>query len=96
VALYPGFADPADNAPWMVRTSVRAYADSAVALAPIRGDTTLRLQPGTSGELGFGLDRAPWPLPERFVPLGQLVARVGHDRWTREVALPGASGGALP
>jgi subtilisin family serine protease len=96
VALYPGFADPADSAPWMVRTSVRAYADSAVALAPIRGDTTLRLQPGTSGELGFGLDRAPWPLPERFVPLGQLVARVGHDRWTREVALPGASGGALP
>jgi subtilisin family serine protease len=96
LALYPGFADPADSAPWTVRASMRAYADSAVALAPARGDTTLRLPPGARGELGFGLDRAPWPLPERFVPLGQLVARVGDDRWTREVALPGAGGGALP
>ncbi len=75
---------------------MRAYADSAVALAPARGDTTLHLQPGARGELGFRLDRAPWPLPERFVPLGQLVARVGDERWTREVALPGAGGGALP
>jgi hypothetical protein len=96
LALYPGFADPADTAPWTVRATVRAYADSAVALAPVRGDTTLRLQPGARGEVGFGLDRAPWPLPERFVPLGQLIVRVGEDRWTREVALPGAAGGALP
>jgi hypothetical protein len=96
LALYPGFADPADSAPWTVQASVRAYADSAVPLAPVRGDATMRLQAGARSELGFGLDRAPWPLPARFVPLGQLVARVGEDRWTREVALPGTGGGALP
>jgi len=96
LALYPGFADPADSAPWTVRTAVRAYADSAVSLAPVRGDSTVRLPAGGRGELGFGLDRAPWPLPDRFVPLGQLVVRVGDDRWTRETALPGAAGGALP
>jgi subtilisin family serine protease len=96
LALYPGFADPADDAPWTVRATMRAYADSAVALAPSRSDSTVRLPPGAGAEVGFGFDRAPWPLPERFVPLGQLVARVGDDRWTREVALPGAGGGALP
>jgi len=96
LALYPGFADPADSATWTVRASVRAYADSAVSLAPARGDTTLRVQPGAKGEVGFDLDREPWPLPERFVPLGQLIARIGEDRWTREVALPGAGSGVLP
>jgi hypothetical protein len=96
LALYPGFADPADSAPWTVRTTVRAYADTAVPLAPVQGDTTVRLEAGGRGELGFGLEQTPWPLPQRFVPLGQLIARVGEDRWTREVALPGAGGGALP
>ena len=96
LALYPGFADPADSAPWTVRASVRAYADSAMSLSRARGDTTVRLPPGAKGEVGFSLDREPWPLPERFAPLGQLVARVGEDRWTREVALPGVGGGVLP
>jgi subtilisin family serine protease len=95
LALYPGFADPADTAAWSVQATVRAYADSAVSLAPERGDTTVRLPAGARGEVGFDL-RAPWPLPERFVPLGQVIARVGDDRWTREVPLPAAGGGALP
>ncbi len=96
LALYPGFADPADSAPWTVRASLRAYADSAVALRSAAGDTTLRVAPGARGEVGFDLGSPPWPLPERFAPLGQLVARVGEDRWHREVVLPGAGGGALP
>ncbi|HKU60485.1 MAG TPA: S8 family serine peptidase [Gemmatimonadales bacterium] len=95
LALYPGFADPADSQPWTVRASIRAYADSAVALTPAKGDTALRVAPGGEGEVGFGL-ALPWPLPERFAPLGQLVARVGEDRWRREVVLPGAGGGAVP
>jgi subtilisin family serine protease len=96
LALYPGFADPADSEPWTVRASIRAYADSAVSLRPAQGDTTLRVAPGARGEVGFDLGSPPWPLPERFAPLGQLVARVGEDRWRREVVLPGAGGGVLP
>ena len=30
------------------------------------------------------------------IEIGRKVVRVGDDRWTREVALPGAGGGALP
>jgi len=52
--------------------------------------------PGARGEVGFDLGSPPWPLPERFAPLGQLVARVGEDRWRREVVLPGAGDGVLP
>jgi hypothetical protein len=96
LALYPGFADPADSAPWTVRTSVRAYADSGVALRPAQGDTTVRVAPGARAEAGFELGSPPWPLPERYAPLGRLVARVGEDRWRREVVLPGAGGGVLP
>jgi hypothetical protein len=96
LALYPGFADPADSAPWTVRTSIRAYADSAVALRPAGGDTTLRVAPGARAEVRFDLGSPPWALPERFAPLGELVARVGEDRWRREVVLPGAGGAALP
>jgi tripeptidyl-peptidase II len=95
LALYPGFADPTDSASWTVRASIRTYADSAVAL-PAAGDTTLRVTPGGRAEVGFDLGSPPWPLPERFAPLGLLVARVGEDRWHREVVLPGAGGGPLP
>jgi hypothetical protein len=96
LAVYPGFADPADSAPWTVQASIRAYADSAVALRAAAGDTTLRVAPGARAEVGFDLGSPPWPLAERFAPLGLLMARVGEDRWHREVVLPGAGGEALP
>jgi subtilisin family serine protease len=96
LALYPGFADPADSASWTVRASIRAYADSAVALRAAKADTMLRVAPGARGEVGFDFGSPPWALPERFAPLGELVAGVGDDRWRREVVLPGAAGGALP
>jgi subtilisin family serine protease len=96
LALYPGFADPADSAPWTVRASIRAYADSGFALRPTDGDTTVHVAPGARADVGFELGSPPWPLPERYAPLGRLVARVGEDRWRREVALPGGDGGVLP
>jgi hypothetical protein len=97
LAFYPGFADPGDDAPWSVRASVRAYADSAVALAPAaRGDSALQIAPGRTAEVGFRLNDSPWPLPERFHPLGLLLARAGGIAWTRELPLPAAGGGALP
>ena len=96
LGLYPGFADPADSAPWTVRASIRAFADSGVTLRPSAGDTTVRVALGAGAELGFDLGSPPWPLPERFAPLGLLVARVGDDRWHRAVVLPGGGGGAVP
>jgi hypothetical protein len=97
LALYPGFADPHDDAPWAVRTRVRTYADSAVTLAPAeRGDSTVRVRPGRRARVTFELGESPWPLPERFYPLGALIARTGADVWIREAGLPAGRGGALP
>jgi hypothetical protein len=97
LALYPGFADPGDDAPWAVRTWVRTYADSAVTLAPASpGDSTVRVGPGRRARVTFELGESPWPLPERFYPLGALITRTGADVWTREAGVPAGGGGALP
>jgi subtilisin family serine protease len=86
LGLFPGFADPSGNAPWALRASIRVYADTTVVLA--RADSGARTIPArgtTTAE--FRLSDTPWPLGEKFVPLGLLVARVDGRSWTREVEL---------
>jgi hypothetical protein len=96
LALYPGFADPADSEPWTVRASIRAYADSAVRSVPRKGTRPFAWRPARAPRWGSISDRRPGRSPSASAPLGQLVARVGEDRWRREVVLPGAGGGVLP
>lgn len=97
LALYPGFADLYDDAPWSVRTWVRTYADSGVALAPVAtGDSTARVAPGRRAQVIFELGDSPWRLPERFYPLGALIVRTGEEVWTRETGLPAGGAAVLP
>jgi tripeptidyl-peptidase-2 len=84
--LLPGLAEPASTEAWSVVTSIRLYADSAVALAA--GVTTshrLRLAPGETLAAAFERIAPPWPLPERFEPFGIIVAVANGEPWTREV-----------
>jgi hypothetical protein len=90
VSLYPGFADAGDESEWSVVTTIRLYADSAIAVAPAEGTGELRLQPAARGAVRFRLPPSPWPLPERFSPLGVVLARDGTQVWTRESAFSGS------
>lgn len=89
LGLFPGFADPRGDENWTLRAFIRLYADSAVALDPLReADSTLTIAPGQTATAGFALPPSPWPLGDGFFPLGVLVARAGERSWTREGGLP--------
>ena len=93
LGLFPGFADASDNQRWALRTSIRVYADTSVVLARTdSGSTTVA--PHATATADFRLPPSPWPLGEKFVPLGLLVARTDGRSWTREVEL-GPAGAAL-
>ncbi len=88
VHLLPGLAEPGSAEPWTVATSIRLYADSGVALtAGVSSSHQLRLAPGETIAASFEPAQSPWPLPERFDPLGVVVALAGGEAWTREVRL---------
>jgi hypothetical protein len=84
LSLYPGFADAGDDEQWTVVTTIRLYADSAVAVAPVESAGDLRLQRGSRGSVRFELPESPWPLPDGFSPLGVVLVREGEQVWTRE------------
>jgi tripeptidyl-peptidase II len=86
LSLYPGFADAGDELQWSVIATIRLYADSAIAVAPVEGTGELRLQPGARRTVRFRLPPPPWPLPEGFSPLAVVITRDGEQVWTRESA----------
>ena len=86
LSLYPGFSDADDDREWSVVTTIRLYADSAIAVAPAEGTGELRWQAGARGTIGFQLPPSPWPLPEGFSPLAVVLVRDGDQVWTRESA----------
>jgi hypothetical protein len=87
LTLLPGFADSTDSRPWSATATIRLYADSAVALAPVdRSDVSIA--PGQAASVPFRLPAVPWLVPSGFVPLGVVLARVGEAVWTRETGLP--------
>jgi hypothetical protein len=86
LSLYPGFADAGDEREWSVVTTIRLYADSSVAVAPVGGTGELRLQPGARGAVRFRLPPSPWQMPEGFSPLAVILVRDGEQVWTRESA----------
>jgi hypothetical protein len=86
LGLFPGFADTSGNEHWAVRTSIRVYADTSVAL--VRPDTSAAtIAPKAGATAEFALPPSPWPIGPGFVPLGLLVARADGRSWTREVEL---------
>jgi hypothetical protein len=89
VALFPGFADSTDTRPWSAIVSIRAYADSTVALTPAGGDSSaVAIVPGATITRAFELNASPWPLGEKFFPLSVVAVRSGGRVWTREAGLP--------
>jgi subtilisin family serine protease len=95
LGLFPGFADPAGDLSWSLRASIRVYADTSTVLRPV-GAPSLSIPARKSATSAFRLPaEPPWPLGDRFVPLGLLVARVDGRSWTREIPLapPGAGQG---
>ena len=84
LTLFPGFADSADDRPWSAATTIRLYADSAVAVAPTAGAGEVSVAPSRTSSVRFGLPPAPWPMPPGFSPLGVILARIGEQVWTRE------------
>ncbi|HET8622220.1 MAG TPA: S8 family serine peptidase [Gemmatimonadales bacterium] len=92
VHLLPGLAEPGSAEPWTVVATIRLYGDSAVALgAGASGSHRLRLAPRESLAARFERADSPWPLPERFDPLGVIVATARAEAWTRELPVAPAS-----
>jgi hypothetical protein len=90
--LYPGFADAGDEREWSVVTTVRLYADSAVAVAGAGGEGALALPVRGEAAARFPLPASPWQLPGGFAPLGVILVRDGDRVWTRESEFGGGSG----
>jgi hypothetical protein len=89
LGLFPGFADPKDDAHWTLRAAIRLYADSAVALEPRQvNQVTVTVAPSRNASVVFQVPQSPWPLGDGFFPLGILVARAAEHTWTREGGLP--------
>ena len=85
LTLFPGFADPADDKPWSVTMTIRLYADSAVAVSPASaGAAGLTIPAGRQATVDYVLPASPWPMPERFDPMGVVLVREGEQVWTRE------------
>jgi hypothetical protein len=90
LALYPGFADPGDDQEWNVTTTIRLYADSAVAVPPIEGGGEIALDSRRKEGVRFGVPAPPWTLPPGFGPLVVFLVREGDRVWTRESGLEGS------
>jgi hypothetical protein len=89
LGLFPGFAEAKGDESWTLRAYIRLYADSAVALEPLReADSTITVAPGQTAAAGFSLPASPWPLGDGFFPLAVLVARADERSWAREGGLP--------
>jgi hypothetical protein len=86
LSLYPGFADAGDESEWSVATTIRLYADSAIAVPATEGTGELQLKPGARGVVRFRLPSTPWSLAEGFSPLAVVLVREGEQVWTRESA----------
>jgi subtilisin family serine protease len=87
--LYPGFAEPESNEQWSVRASIRLYPDSAIVVKPAQpAQVRVTIAPSKDGSIVIPLPASPWPLGDRFVPLGVIVARAGEHTWTSEGSLP--------
>ena len=85
LTLFPGFADPADEKPWSVTTTIRLYADSAVAVSPASaGASGLTIPAGKRVTADYVLPASPWPMPQGFDPMGVVLVRHGEQVWTRE------------
>ena len=93
LGLFPGFADTTSDGRWTARAAIRVYADTSVVLKGADSAAT-SIAPKATATATFPLPQSPWPLPDRFVPLGLLVARADGRSWTREVEL-GATGAPL-
>ncbi len=86
--LLPGLAEPGSTESWRIATTIRVYADSGVALsAGVAPSHRLRLAPGETLAASFEPMPAPWPLPERFHPLGIVLAAANGEAWSREILL---------
>lgn len=87
--LFPGFADAVTDEQWVVRASIRLYADSAVAMPPReQAQSKVTVAPGRNASAVFPLPASPWPLGDGFFPLGVVVARANENTWTREGGFP--------
>jgi hypothetical protein len=89
LVLFPGFADSTDSRPWTVTATVRLYADSAIAVAPLSANAgELSIAGGGAADVHFGIPPLPWRIPEGFSPLGVVLIRDGEQVWTREGGFP--------
>ncbi len=91
--LSPGFADPADRAPWTLELHVRFYVATPYSL-DAGGSPYKPVAAGGLREERFVPGALPIALPPEFLPVVTLVALEGSDQtWTREVVLarPGPS-----
>jgi hypothetical protein len=88
LGLFPAFADSAGNQAWTLQASIRLYADSAIALAPVGKESSISLAGGKTETIRFTLPETPWPLGDGFFPVAVLAVRSNDHTWTREGGLP--------
>ncbi len=92
VVLSPGFADPADHAPWSIDLDVRFYVDTPFSL-DAGGAPAKPLAAGALREDRFTPGPMPITFPPEFLPLVTIVALEGSDHiWTREVTVSRPAG----
>jgi subtilisin family serine protease len=85
LVLFPGFADSTDGRPWSLTATIRLYADSAIAVAPLTPNAgELSIPAGGAAAVHFGFPSLPWRMPQGFSPLGVVLVRNGEQVWTRE------------
>jgi subtilisin family serine protease len=87
VLLSPGFADPADHAPWTLDVSVRFYVTTPYSL-DAGGSPYKPVIAGALREERFVPGPLPIALPPEFLPVITVVALEGKDQtWTRELTV---------
>ncbi|MGH7523778.1 MAG: S8 family serine peptidase, partial [Gemmatimonadales bacterium] len=85
--LSPGFADPADRAPWTLDVNVRFYVATPYSL-DAGGSPYKPVVAGGLREECFVTAALPIAVPPEFVPVITVVALEGTDHtWTREVVI---------
>jgi tripeptidyl-peptidase-2 len=86
LVLSPGLADSTGDQHWLVRLSIRLYADSSAA---VTGPTVrFTAAPGGTADLVLALPATPFPMGDAFFPLGLVGVPLGDETWTWEVPLP--------
>lgn len=87
LVLFPGRADSTDRAPVAVEVRLRFHADEAVPLRTGTGAERARVAVAARpARAAFSLGTPPWTLPDGMRWLVLVVADVGEETWTREVA----------